>query len=61
MTEYIEKINWPWRKTQFNPDLPCLYLADPASFLASNRVVGILFSSENSLFIQLWVCYYFIN
>ena len=26
----------------------------PATFLASNSVPGTLFSSENSLFIQLW-------
>ena len=32
----------------------CLYVADPATFLASNSALGILFSSENSLFIQLW-------
>ena len=29
------------------------YVADPATFLASNSVLGKLFSSENSLFIQL--------
>ena len=27
---------------------------DPATFLAANSLVGILFSSENSLLIQLW-------
>ena len=32
----------------------CIYLADPATFLASNSVLGTLFSTENSLFIQLW-------
>ena len=31
-----------------------VYMADPANFLASNGVLGTLFSSENSLFIQLW-------
>ena len=34
--------------------LLCLYVADPATFLSSNSVPGTLFSSENSLFIQLW-------
>ena len=29
-----------------------VYVADPATFLASNSVAGTLFSSENSLFIQ---------
>ena len=29
-------------------------LADPATFLASNSVPGTLFSSEDSLFNQLW-------
>ena len=33
--------------------LRCLYVADPATFLASNTVPGTLFSSENSLSIQL--------
>ena len=32
----------------------CLYVADPATFLASNYVLGILFSFESSLFIHLW-------
>ena len=32
--------------------LLCLRVADPATFLASNSVLGTLFSSENSLFIQ---------
>ena len=44
-------------------------MADPAIFLALNSVLGTLFSSENSLFIQLWtqICmylglyYYLIN
>ena len=30
-----------------------LHVADPATFLASNGVLGTLFSSENSLFIQV--------
>ena len=32
----------------------CLHVVDPATLLASNSVLGTLFSSENSLFIQLW-------
>ena len=32
----------------------CLYVADPTTFLASDSVLGSLFSSESSLFIQLW-------
>ena len=31
----------------------CSYVADPATFLALNIVLGTLFSSENSLFIHL--------
>ena len=31
----------------------CLYVADPATFLASNYGLGNIFSSENSSFIQL--------
>ena len=31
--------------------LLCLYVVDSATFLASNRVLGTLFSTENSLFI----------
>ena len=38
------------RTTQFHTVLLCLYLADPATFLASNYVPGALFSSESSLF-----------
>ena len=37
---------------KFHAVLLCLYVADPANFLASNSVLGTLFSSENSLFIQ---------
>ena len=33
----------------------CLCVADPATFLASNSVLAPLFSSESSLFIQLWI------
>ena len=38
-------------------------MADPATFLALNSVPGILFSSENSLFIQLWKwnLHYYLN
>ena len=32
----------------------CLYIVDPITFLASDSVLRTLFSSENSLFIQLW-------
>ena len=39
---------------QFHTALLYLYLADPATFLASFGVLGTRFSSENSLFIQLW-------
>ena len=34
--------------------LLCLYLADPAIFLTPNSTLVTLFSSENSLFTQLW-------
>ena len=33
MTEYT---NSPWRETHFDTAILCLYLADPATFLASN-------------------------
>ena len=38
-------------------------MADPATFLASHSFQGTLFSSESSLFIQLWkiLCHYLIN
>ena len=39
-------------KTQFHTVLLCLHVADPATFLASDYVLGIIFSSENSLFVQ---------
>ena len=42
------------RTTQFHTVLLCLYVADPATFLASNSVLGTLFSFESSLFIQSW-------
>lgn len=32
----------------------CLYLADPATFVASNSVLGTIFSSKEGLCIQLW-------
>ena len=40
-----------------------LYVADPATLLASNSALGTSFPSENSLFIQLWKkkYYYHIN
>ena len=41
--------------------LLCLHVADPATFRASNSVPGTLFSSENSLFIQLWKNYIFMS
>ena len=31
-----------------------VYVADPATFPASNSILWTFFSSENSLFIQLW-------
>ena len=34
-------------------------MADPATFLASNSVLGPYFSSKSSLFIQLWTKYIF--
>ena len=40
--------------TQFHTILLCLYVADPAIFLASNCVLGTCINSENSLSIQLW-------
>ena len=40
--------------TQFLTVLLCSYLADPATFLASNCVLGTLFSSDNSLLFHLW-------
>ena len=41
-------------KTQVHTVLLCLYVADPATSLASNILLGTLFSSENHLFSQLW-------
>ena len=35
----------------------CLYVADPATFLASTSVLATLFSSESSLFIQYQNCF----
>ena len=37
--------------------LLCLYVADPATCLASNSVLGTLFPTKTSLFIQLWKKY----
>ena len=39
---------------QLHTVLLCIEVADRATFLASNRDLGTLLSSENSLFIQLW-------
>ena len=39
--------------------LLCLYVADPATSLASNSVLMTLSSSEDSLFLSLY--YYLIN
>lgn len=36
-------------------------VADPATFLASNSVLGTLFSPEDSLFIQLLKQYMFMS
>ena len=38
---------------QFHAVLFCFYVADPATFLALNSVLGTLFSSENSLLINV--------
>ena len=46
---------------QFHTVLLCLYVADPATSLASNSVLGTLFFSESSLFIQLWNKYIFLS
>ena len=62
MTEWIKYTNWPQRITHFHNVLLCLYVADPATFLASNSVLGTLFSPENSLLFchgrnkYIWVC-----
>ena len=42
-----------WLILKDNTVLLCLYVADPATFLDSNSVLGTVFSSESSLFIQL--------
>ena len=34
--------------------LNCLYVADPATFKASNSVLQTLISSENNSFTQFW-------
>ena len=39
--------------TQFHTVLLCLHVADPATFLSSNSILGTLFCSENSFFIHL--------
>ena len=40
--------------TPFYTVLLCFYVADLASFLASNGVLGTILYFENSLFVQLW-------
>ena len=45
--------------TQCHTVILCLYVVNPATFLASISVLGTLFSSEKSLFIQLWKNKYF--
>ena len=46
--------NWPQRTAQSDTVQLCLHVADPATFLAPHSVLWTSFSSENSLFIQLW-------
>ena len=58
-TFWFSWLNWPWRTTQLHTVWLCLHLVDPDTFLATNSVVGTLFSSEDSLFIQLWKNIYF--
>ena len=61
-----QQINWPWRTTQFHTVLLCLYLADPATFLASNSVVGPHFLLRRACLFRhgknkhFWVCITFI-
>ena len=57
----LYKTNWPERTTQFHTVLLCLYVAAPATCLTSNSVLGTLFSSEKSLFIQLWTKSMFLS
>ena len=45
------------RTTQLHTVLLCLHVADPATYLASNSVLGTLFSSGNSLFNYVWKKY----
>ena len=47
--------------TQIHDVFLCLYEANPDTFLASNGALGTLFSSENSLFIQVWIKYLFLS
>ena len=47
-------INQPTWKNNITYTVLLIYVVDPATFLASNSVQGTLFSSENSLFTQLW-------
>ena len=49
----ISQKNQHYSDMFFSEVLLCLYLADPATLLASNIVPGTLFSSESNLFIHL--------
>ena len=66
-TFMTEQTNWPQRTTQFHTVLLCLYVADPATCLASNCVLATWISSESSSFIHSWknnkyfCLYYYLN
>ena len=47
-------INLTLKDKRFHTDLLDLHVADPATFLASDSVLGAFSSPESSLFIQLW-------
>ena len=49
----LEKKHFFWVELTWIPNKNIIFV-DPATFLASNSVQGTLFSSENSLFIQMW-------
>ena len=54
----LSSFSWLKKQTElkdFILFLLCLYVADPAAFLASHSVLG----SENSLFIHLWIFFYY--
>ena len=64
----LSPFSWLDKQTDLHTVLLCLYVADPATCLASDSVLGTLFTSENSLFIQIWkrlillsLYYYLIN